>query len=95
MPKNILTFNQALIKSADYTKRHLLLGNGFSIACDPKIFTYGALFERAKPDMSDELLAVFEKLETTDFEEMIRALRRSSEIIPIYNRDLPRTVPRA
>jgi len=62
----------------------LLLGNGFSIACDPTIFTYGSLFERAKPDMSDELVAVFEALGTTDFEEVIRALRRASEIIPIY-----------
>lgn len=95
MPKNhILTFNQAQVKAAEYSKRHLLLGNGFSIACDPKIFTYGSLFERAKPDMSDELLAVFEKLKTTDFEEVIRALRRSSEIIPIYNSALPKTAAR-
>lgn len=94
MPKNILlTFQQALDKTAHYSKRHLLLGNGFSIACEPKIFTYGSLFERAQPDMSDELLAVFKRLNTTDFEEVIRALRSASEIIPIY-KNLPETAAR-
>jgi hypothetical protein len=80
----LLTFAQALDKASGYSKRHLLLGNGFSIACEPKIFTYGSLFERAKPDMSGELLKVFRQLKTTDFEEVIRALRRASEIVPIY-----------
>ena len=80
----LLTFNQALDKAAGYAKRHLLLGNGFSIACEPAIFTYGSLFERAKPDMSPELLTVFDRLQTTDFEEVIRALRRASDIIPVY-----------
>jgi uncharacterized protein DUF4917 len=81
---SLLTLTQALGKAAGYSKRHLLLGNGFSIACEPKIFTYGSLFERAKPDMSPELLRVFERLRTTDFEEVIRALRRASDILPIY-----------
>jgi Domain of unknown function (DUF4917) len=80
----LLTLTQALDKASGYSKRHLLLGNGFSIACEPKIFTYGSLFERAKPDMSEELVRVFEWLGTTDFEEVIRALRRASQILPIY-----------
>ena len=67
-----------------YSKRHVLLGNGFSIACEPKIFTYDLLFDRAKPRMSEELLRVFEQLGTSDFEEVIRALRRASQILPIY-----------
>jgi hypothetical protein len=80
----LLTFDQALQRAAPYTKRHLLLGNGFSIACEPGIFTYGSLFERARPEMSAELLRVFDRLGTTDFEEVIRALQRASEIVPIY-----------
>jgi hypothetical protein len=80
----LITLDQALKKAANYSKRHLLLGNGFSIACEPTIFSYGSLFERAKPDMSPELLAVFDQLHTTDFEEAIRALKRASEILPIY-----------
>jgi hypothetical protein len=39
----LLTFAQALDKASGYSKRHLLLGNGFSIACEPTIFTYGSL----------------------------------------------------
>jgi len=43
----ILTFKEALNDSAKHSNRHLLLGNGFSIACKPDIFQYGKLFERA------------------------------------------------
>jgi Domain of unknown function (DUF4917) len=80
----LITLDQAFGKAAKYAKRHLLLGNGFSIACEPGIFTYRSLFERAKPDMSVELLKVFEHLKSNDFEEVVRALQRSSEIVPIY-----------
>jgi len=40
-----LSFEQALKRSENYGKKHLLLGNGFSIACKPDIFAYGSLFE--------------------------------------------------
>jgi hypothetical protein len=93
MTASLLTLAQALDKASSYSKRHLLLGNGFSIACEPKIFTYGSLFERAKPEMSPELLRVFDRLGTTDFEEVIRALQRASLILPVYL-DTPDTTAR-
>ena len=43
----ILTFQEALAESQWFTKRHVLLGNGFSIACRPDIFLYGKLYEQA------------------------------------------------
>jgi hypothetical protein len=43
--------------------------------------------------MSHELLRVFDRLGTTDFEEVIRALRRASEIPPVYL-DTPDTAAR-
>jgi hypothetical protein len=43
----ILTFLEALKNSETAKHRHVLLGNGFSIACRPDIFVYGKLFERA------------------------------------------------
>jgi len=46
----ILTFEQALDNSANQRHRHLLLGNGFSIACRPDIFVYGRLLEKANFD---------------------------------------------
>ena len=46
--QNILTFDECL-KIAD-DKKHLILGNGFSIALFPKIFNYKKLAERISID---------------------------------------------
>jgi hypothetical protein len=54
-----IDFDQALKKAEGYGKKHLLLGNGFSIACKPDIFSYGSLFEEAEKTMSKELAAIF------------------------------------
>ncbi len=43
----VLSFQQAIKESASCNKRHLLLGNGFSIACRANIFRYDKLFEQA------------------------------------------------
>jgi len=80
----ILSFDQALKKSNSYGKRHLLLGNGFSIACKPDIFAYGSLFEEAKKSMSKELAAIFAAMGTQDFEEVIRALQHAAAIVSVY-----------
>lgn len=82
---DVITFEQALDASSGCKNRHLLLGNGFSIACFPKIFPYSSLFEEAKPHLPDEVLKVFETLGTTDFEAVIRALQSSAAIAPIYS----------
>ena len=85
MAFTLLTFNQALGKAANYgNKKHLLLGNGFSIACKPDIFTYGSLFEEAKKTMSKELAAIFAAIGTQDFEEVIRALQHAAAIVSVY-----------
>ena len=70
-------------------KRHLLLGNGFSIAYDP-IFDYRSLFEAAKSfkkfSNAPHLPKVFDLLDDTkDFEKVIRFLRDTSKILRIYN----------
>ena len=36
---DLINFQQALNNAQVYKQRHLLLGNGFSIACVPTIFT--------------------------------------------------------
>ncbi len=46
---DIFSFREALDQANN--KKHLLLGNGFSIALKPDIFTYGSLYEHA--DFSD------------------------------------------
>ena len=84
MTIKLLDFGQALKKAQNYGKKHLLLGNGFSIACKPDIFTYGSLFEEAKKTMSKELAAIFEAMSTQDFEEVIRALQHAAQIVSVY-----------
>jgi hypothetical protein len=80
----ILTGDEALDRAAAYGKRHLLLGNGFSIACKPDIFTYRSLFEEAKKTMSKALVAIFASMGTQDFEEVIRALQNAASILSVY-----------
>lgn len=80
----LLTFQQALTASGKFASRHLLLGNGFSIACIPSIFTYTSLFDKADFSEIPEVKLLFKKLDTMDFELVIRSLENASVALPIY-----------
>ncbi len=80
----LMTFDQAIADSAPFSKRHLLLGNGFSIACRADIFHYGSLFDQADFSACPEAKTVFELLNTQDFEAAIRALENAATILPAY-----------
>lgn len=81
---HVISFNEAIADSTQFSKRHLLLGNGFSIACRPDIFHYGSLFDQA--DFSDipQAAQVFAALGTQDFEIAIQALESGARTVPIY-----------
>ena len=79
-----MSFEDALQISEKYGKRHLLIGNGFSIACKPNIFSYSSLFVEAKKKMSTELAKIFTALKTQDFEKVIRALMDAASILGVY-----------
>lgn len=81
---SVISFQQAIDDSDQLGKRHLLLGNGFSIACKPNIFHYGSLFEQADFSAMPEAKAVFTSLNTRDFELAIHALQNGSALLPIY-----------
>lgn len=81
----IISFEDAIKFSNVYSKRHLLLGNGFSIACVPSIFTYDSIYKQADFSMMPEAKKIFEVLSTQDFELIINALENCSIIIPVYN----------
>jgi hypothetical protein len=84
MPQ-LLSFAEALTRTDASKPRHVLLGNGFSRACRNDIFAYGALFERAEfESLSPRVGQAFEKLKTTDFEVVIRALLTTSDLIGVY-----------
>jgi hypothetical protein len=81
----ILTFAEALQDAQQCTRRHALLGNGFSIACRPAIFAYGKLFEQADfSQISPTAKNAFAALGTQDFEKVIKALRDASSIVKAY-----------
>lgn len=80
----IITFQQAIANSQVYNKRHLLVGNGFSIACVPTIFTYQSLYNEADFSSSPHLKEVFESLKTTDFELVINSLEKTASLMEVY-----------
>jgi len=80
----LITFEEALTQASSYTNKHLLLGNGFSIAYRYDIFTYGSLLEEADFSALPELRRVFDAMGTVDFEEVIRALQSSGTILEQY-----------
>lgn len=72
----LLTFEAAIKDAQKYKKRHLLLGNGFSIALRPEIFQYRKLYEQADfSKLSPAAKRAFKELDTQDFERVIKALR--------------------
>lgn len=83
----MITFEEAIADSEQFSKRHLLLGNGFSIACRADIFHYGSLFDQADLSAAPELEQVFAVLGTKDFEAVIRTLESSATILPTYVAD--------
>ena len=81
----LLTFTEALTDSDLNSRKHVLLGNGFSIACRPNIFAYGKLFEQADfSKISPTAKNAFTALGTQDFEKVIKALRDASKIVAAY-----------
>ncbi len=82
---SLITFNEAIqIAESSGGNKHLLLGNGFSIACRPDIFSYKALFENSQESLPESVKTIFEKLKTTDFEVVIKILLDSIVVLDSY-----------
>jgi len=84
---DILDFSEAIERSSEMgQQRHLLLGNGFSIACRPESFRYGQLFDEADfSALSIDAGPLFKLLGTADFEQAIEVLRISADILELYD----------
>jgi len=88
VPFRLLTFEEALRRAEG--NKHLLLGNGFSIALRPDIFAYSALFLRADfTRLSPTARQAFDALHTTDFEVVMRVLRQMALLVPLYRSSDP------
>lgn len=84
----VVSFQTALEMAGKYKKRHLLLGNGFSIACNSSIFTYRSLYEQAREThflAIPEAARMFEVFDTKDFELVIRALEDAAKTLPVFD----------
>lgn len=80
----VLPFDKALKSIGSAKRKHLVLGNGFSIALRPDIFTYGSLYENADFSAAPHVKLLFEALKTQDFEVVIKHLQDSATVVSVY-----------
>jgi hypothetical protein len=80
----VVTYEKAMAAMAGAKKRHLLLGNGFSIALKPDIFSYGSLYENADFSAAPHVKKLFEALRTQDFEIVIKHLQDAATVVEVY-----------
>lgn len=81
-PDRLVSYSD--VKAALPATAHLLLGNGFSIGCDP-IFRYESLYEAAvEAGLSERAQAVFHRLGTSNFEGVMRLLEDSDWVAQLY-----------
>ncbi len=88
MNAEIITFQKCLdIASSNGGKKHLMLGNGFSVALFPNIFNYKQLAEKLK---STKIKRLFTEMQTVDFEFVMHKLSEALKVINLYenNSDL-------
>lgn len=88
----IVSFDAAMAAVENASKRHLLLGNGFSLALKPDIFSYESLFQNADFANAPNIPNVFKALGTQDFEIVIRRLQDAATVIEVYRADLRGTL---
>lgn len=85
---DIKTFDQCIeIANSVGGNKHLLLGNGFSVALFPQIFNYIKLAEQIE---NDDIKQLFKEFETSDFEFVMLKLIECLRVLDYYalNSDL-------
>ena len=82
----LISFDEAYRRASGLSQNlpSLLLGNGFSIAFDPSIFTYDALLQMTDFSSDPTAKDAFAALSTKDFEEVIRSLDIGSTLTKNY-----------
>lgn len=78
--ENILDFNECILSSSN--KRHLVLGNGFSVDLFPHIFNYKKLTEKI---IDPKIKSIFNEFNTSDFEFVILKLTESLKVLNYYD----------
>lgn len=68
-------------------KKHLLLGNGFSMSYDPEIFSYNALSKFIHRIKDRKLQQLFEIVNTNNFELLMQQLDNAAKIAEVFGTD--------
>lgn len=89
MAMKLETFDDVLasIRKNPTRQFHLLLGNGFSVAYDPSIFSYNALHDFVKNTKDKDLSKILEVVETRNFEVIMRYLDNFAALIEAFGGD--------
>ena len=84
------TFDDCLKIAEKFSKiKHLLLGNGFSIAYDSSVFNYASLYDKSKEKLSERIISLFNEYKTCDFETVIKNLQSALHILSVYKINNP------
>ena len=76
---------QDVLHQTEGGKRHLLLGNGFSIAWKKGVFAYDSLFAKADLSrLSKPARQIFAELKTSNFELVMGLLRDAGTVLKYY-----------
>lgn len=85
---NLVNYNE-ILKKIDKTKNdrkwNLLMGNGFSISYNHKIFSYNALHDFVLSQDDEILKLLFEIVKTTNFELVMRQLETTKLLATKFN----------
>ncbi|RTJ67363.1 DUF4917 domain-containing protein [Campylobacter jejuni] len=89
MENKLFEYDEVLKQTDE--KRHLLLGNGFSMAYDKNRFSFTSLLQSAiDKDIIKEnsnIHQIFKNNNTSDFEEVVKVLENTSKILKIYTQN--------
>ncbi len=84
----MLTFKQSIELLDEDENISILLGNGFSQAWDSDIFNYANLLEGADFDDREHILRpLFAKIDTYDFEIIMKQLVSAIKVLEVYETD--------
>ncbi len=86
---NSLQTYQDVVKHLAKSKRtkHLLLGNGFSMAYDVKIFSYNALSTFIENSEDELLKQLFKRINTKNFEVIMQQLDLFADVAKVFKAD--------
>ena len=91
MNNKLLTYDEVLQKIGQAQKRHLLLGNGFSMAYDRNRFSFTSLLQSTIDKQiiteNSKIHQIFQDNNTSDFEQVVKTLENTSKVIEIYTQD--------